>query len=93
MQGLDAEDSASSKIFFYDPDTNTWSEKQVKGESPGALWGHKAVAVGDKIYLIGGFMGDPADPEFNEQLWIAVGAWLRVKDRSPRAPSGAHATR
>jgi hypothetical protein len=47
--------AASGDLYMFDLKNKTWAVVNATGDGPGALHGHGLAAVGDRLFLFGGY--------------------------------------
>ncbi|XP_070541183.1 rab9 effector protein with kelch motifs-like [Ptychodera flava] len=73
-----AEPVGDRKVHVFDASTQTWSQPNIKGNSPKPRHGHVMVAIGTKIYIHGGMAGTTFYDDVHELDTVAL-SWRQVK--------------
>ncbi|KAI4904798.1 hypothetical protein NFI96_020599 [Prochilodus magdalenae] len=76
------------QVHIFDTGTTTWSQPETKGNPPSPRHGHVVVALGTKIYIHGGMVGE----KFHSDMFSLETEnmkWERVKSKGDVPPGTA----
>ncbi len=59
------------------PDGNFWNKLVTTGEAPGKISNHRAVAIGEKIYVYGGLINNDNQEQSLFSLDVTTSAWTK----------------
>jgi hypothetical protein len=89
--GLDAAGHVLGDIWTYHPRTNAWEQRTSSGAAPEPRWGHTATAIGDKIYLYGGWNATSLADDYMYILDALTRTWTRgARVGAPCGPRYGH---
>ena len=60
------------------PDENLWKLLPTTGETPGKIANHRAVVIGNKIYIYGGLINNDNQDQSLYCLNVESGEWKKI---------------